>query len=258
VAVPSTSASVPVSSPQRRFHLRHLFHQAATATRSNREILLLSFINIGAAILFYLPFLLHAPSVANIPFNRQGMERIYGMWDGPVYITAAATLWDPDPHNPFYAWLGAPPSLYAARFPLYPLLIRLLSPLWGYWAASLLISVTASTAVTLLLYAFLRRFGSEPSAAFWVALVSLFWPPRGFLYRHVTMSEPLFILGVLGAAYFFKNQRYTLSGILGAAAVAARPNGFLLVAGFGVLALDPLRARARRPHSSHYVLWCRE
>ncbi|HUZ03138.1 MAG TPA: hypothetical protein VMU89_22560 [Thermomicrobiaceae bacterium] len=202
-----------------------------------RHALLLTLVSVGAAILFFLPFWLHAPSIGGVPFDHQGMERVYGMWDGPLYVTAAATLWDLNPDNPAYAWNGAKPTDYAERFPLYPLLIRGLSPVLGYWKGAVAIDVAASTGVTLVLYFLLRLLGSVPSSAFWVALASIFWPPRGFLYRDVAMSDPLFMLGLVGATYCFLRRQYVFAGLLGAVAVASRPNGFEVVAGFGLLAL---------------------
>lgn len=225
------------------------------STLERREMGLLAVISVGAALVYYLPFLLHAPSIGGIPFNQQGMDRVYGMWDGPLWVTAAATLWDPNPHNPIYGWIGLQPHDYAERFPMFPLAIRLLVPLFGYWKGAVILNVAASTAVTLVLYLFLRRFGrlqadesagARWSPAFWIAFVLIFWPPRGFLYRYVPMAEPLFILGVLAAAYFFKSRRYTLCGLFGAMAVAARPNGFLVMAGFGLLGLGTLVSLVRQ------------
>lgn len=223
--------------------------------RERREVGILALVSIGAGILYYLPFILRLPSFGGIPFQGGSMDRVYGMWDGPLWITASATLWDPNPHNPLYGWIGQAPSTYAERFPLFPLLVHALSPVLGYWKGGLFVNILTSTGVTLLLYVFVRRFGqralnSEPiwSTAFWVALVSIFWPPRGFLYRYVLMSEPLFILGILGAAYFYKARRYTLCGLLGMVAVAARPNGFLVVAVFGLLAVVRIAAAPRAQH----------
>lgn len=246
MAAPSTGERpLLAADPHRPVGERH-----AAWRRPAVEVRLLAVASLVAAALFYLPFALRAPSLGGIPFDGQGMERIHRTWDGPLYVTAAATLWDPDPRNPLYAWLGAPPRDYAERFPLYPLLIRLFSPVWGYWASALLINLAASTSVTLGLYAFLRRFGAVPDAAFWVALISIFWPPRQFLYRYVAMTEPLFVLGLLGAAFALKTGRYLACGLFGAVAVAARPNGFLVVAGFGLIALvclaDSLRRRQPR------------
>jgi hypothetical protein len=237
VVAPAEAPSLPTAAP---------ISTPLPAAAVRRDVRVLTLVSAAAAILYYLPFWLHTPSFGGIPFRQQGMDRVYGMWDGPLWVTAAATLWDPNPHNPSYAWMELRPSDYAERFPAFPLAIRLLSPVFGYWKGALIINLAASTAVTLLLYAFLRRFGtaqseerpgSRWSPAFWVALVLIFWPPRGFLYRYVPMSEPLFILSVLAAAYFFKTRRYTLCGICGAVGVATRPNGCLLIIGFGLLAL---------------------
>jgi hypothetical protein len=207
-------------------------------------------VSLIAAALFYLPFLVHAQSWAGIPFGGAGMERVYGMWDGPAYVTAAATLWDPNPENPVYGWFSAPPSDYTERFPLYPTTIRLLAPILGYWRGALIINLVASTAGTVLLYVFLRRWGPVRSAAFWLAFVAIFLPPRAFLYRYVGMSEPLFGLSLLAAAHAWKSERFALCGLAGAAAVAARPNGFLVAVGFGLLALGRGLAalRSRRWH----------
>ncbi len=202
-----------------------------------RDLLLLSTISLFAALVFFLPFWLRLPSWGGIPFSQQDMKPVYGMWDAPFYVTVAASLYDPDPANPAYAWLSDQPSDYAERFPLYPLAIRLLSPIAGLWNSGLVVNILASTAITLLLYMFLRRFGALTGAAFPIAAISIFWPPRGFLYRYVTMADPMFILGLLGAAYFFKRSRFVLSGLFGAMAVASRPNSFLVVGAFALIAI---------------------
>lgn len=214
--------------------------RAANSSKTRQDLLLLTLISLAAAAIFYVPFWFRAPSIGGVPFDHQGMARVYGMWDGPLYVTSAATLWDLNPHNPLYGWIGLPPKDYAERFPLYPLMIRTLAPALGYWASGLIINVAVSTAVTLLIYLLLCDFSLVPGAAFWVALASIFWPPRGFLYRYVAMSDPLFILGTVGAAYGFASRRYWLAGLFGLIAVAARPNGFLLVAAIGLLALTQL------------------
>lgn len=215
-----------------------------TSTRTFRETRLLALISLGAAALYYLPFWLRLPSIGGIPFQKQGMDAIYGMWDGPLWITAAGTLWDPNRHNPIY--LGLKPSELAERSPLFPLAVHAVSPVLGYWAGALVINVLASTAVTLLLYLFLRRYGTLPNAAFWAALISIFWPPRGFLYRYVIMSEPLFILSTLAAVYCYRRRRYDLCGVCGALAVAARPNGFLVALAFGLIAAGTVLSLRRQ------------
>lgn len=76
--------------------------------RALRDSLLLCAISITASLIFYLPFWLTVPSMAGIKFDERGIETVHKAWDGPVYTTVAATLWDRDPDNPAYDWIREP------------------------------------------------------------------------------------------------------------------------------------------------------
>lgn len=212
-----------------------------------RDVLVLVAVSLGAALAFYLPYVLGAPVIDGYPLFHRGMNSLYGMWDGPLYVTAAATLWDTNPANPLFGWYWLNPRDYAERFPLYPLTIRLLSPVLGYWNGSLFVNVVASTAASVLIYFLVRRFGSKDASPLWVAIAAMFWPPRAFLYRYTPLAEPLTLVGVVGTVYFFRSERFWLAGLFGLLFTTARPSSPVLVAGFGILALARLwRAPAGR------------
>ena len=145
-----------------------------------------------------------------------------------------------DPANPLYAWHWLAPRDYAERFPLFPLAIRALSPVLGYWNGALAVNLVASTLASVLLYFLIRRFGSKDASPAWVAVAAGFWPPRAFLYRYTPLAEPLTLVGLIGAVYFYRSGRYWLAGLCGIVLAAARPSSPVFVAGFGILALARL------------------
>ncbi len=215
-------------------------------TRSFKESSGLCVISIMASLIFYLPFWLEIPTTAGIKFEERGIDAVYKAWDGPVYVTVAATLWDRDPDHPAYGWIDWTPEEYADRLPVYPLLIRAFSTLFGYWTSALLIAVIASAAGTVLFYRFLRRYSAVPNVAFWIAAASVFWPARGFFYRNLAMTEPLFILWLMAAILCYRASRYTACGLFGALAMLTRPTGTLIIAAFGLLAIVQIVTAPRR------------
>lgn len=210
------------------------------------ESVLLCLISVSASLIFYLPFWLEIDSTAGIKFDERGIETVHKAWDGPVYVTVAATLWDRNPDHPAYDWISWTPKEYADRLPLYPLAIRALSPVLGYWTGALVIAVLASAAGTVLFYCFLRRYSRVPEFALWISIASIFWPVRGFFYRNLAMTEPLFVLWLLAAVLCYRASRYAACGLFGALAMLTRPTGALVVAAFGLLAIAQVVTAPRK------------
>jgi hypothetical protein len=119
-------------------------------------------------------------------------------------------------------------SLAATRFfPLYPLLIHLLSPLTVLPAiAGVAISLGAMLAALVLIHRLTALELGERSASLTTTLVA-FGPLS--LYLSAVYSEGLLLALSAGTLYSARRGRWALAGVLGALAALTRVTGFLLV-----------------------------
>jgi Mannosyltransferase (PIG-V) len=116
----------------------------------------------------------------------------------------------------------------AAFFPLYPLLIRAVSPVLGGHplAAAYLISHLAAFGSMVLLYVLTASEWDERVARRTVVYLAVF-PTSFFLLA--PYSESLYLLGVLACLWAARRGRWAVAGLAGAAAAATRNLGVLLL-----------------------------
>lgn len=166
---------------------------------------------------------------------RPGFDVVYRHWDGPPYVVVAKSLYDPlDEVWRHYGrrygqnW-GA--EDHAAHLILYPLSVRAMAPIAGYWNALLLATFLYTTAALWVLYCLFRDFGlvSQP---LWAALAFVVFPPRWLLVHSIGASEPAFLLFLLGAVYCYRRRWLWAVGLLGALAGVTRIYGILLLPAF--------------------------
>lgn len=162
------------------------------------------------------------------PFILKGeMSTVYKHFDGPLYIIAAKSAYDPAiiqtldrdavlPHNPIY---------FAAHLPLYPFFIRALSSI-GYLKSMLAVTFLASVGLAWTFYAVIKKLNITKQPLILTA-VFLFLP-RFLVVRSVGSPEPLFMLLILGSLYFFEKKQYLLAGLLGGLSVMTKTPGILL------------------------------
>jgi hypothetical protein len=172
-----------------------------------------------------------------MPFWKD-MSRVYRFWDGPQYLATAHDLYAHRPGNPL--------PVDASKAPLYPLAIRLLSPI-GWERAMLAVVVLASIASVLLFYRLARDVWKVRSPAF-LSLVFLFFPPRWLLYRSVPASEPLFLALVLASLWYFEKSRVGRASVLAGLASVTRLSGLMILPAYAVLLL-----RRRRDRSIYWL-----
>lgn len=112
-------------------------------------------------------------------------------------------------------------------YPLYPLLIRLLSLLTGNPALSgCIISQVSFAAASILLYELLLLDGDEKKAWNGVLLLSLY--PFSMFVMGV-FTEGLFLLLTIGCLYALRKENYIATGIIGFFAALTRTQGMLLI-----------------------------
>jgi hypothetical protein len=140
----------------------------------------------------------------------------------------------------------------AAFFPLYPLLIRILSPLLGGHplAAALLISHAAFLGALVVFYLLTESEYDEATARRAVLYLAVF--PTVFFFL-APYSESLFLLLAVSSLAAARRGRWALAGIAGALASATRSVGILLPLPLGVEAIQ--RWRERREGLIGPLLW---
>jgi hypothetical protein len=143
----------------------------------------------------------------------------------------------------------------AAFFPLYPLLIRGLSPVLGGHplAAALLISHLAAYGSMVMLYLLTAsELGDEGVARRAVVYLAVF-PTSFFLVA--PYSESVFLLLVLVCLWAARRRRWAVAGVAGALAAATRNLGVLLVLPLAVEAVHQYRERRRGRGLATSLLW---
>jgi Gpi18-like mannosyltransferase len=154
----------------------------------------------------------HWPFIA--PENPPGL---WLRWDANFYLTIARDGY-------------APHANMCGFFPLYPLLIALLSAVAGCGAAlsAMLIAQLSYLAAILGFYKLARLVHDEHSYAMWCVAFLVLFPSAFFFYA--LYAEALYLACAVWGVYFILRQRphYAGSGILLALASLARPVGWLL------------------------------
>src|SRR5262249_13111471 len=128
-------------------------------------------------------------------------------WDGPPYLYVAKTLYQVPEDHPFVPY-DLPRAYFANHLPLYPLLVRALTPLalGSYPAALLLATLATSVAAAVLFYELLVRWQLVASPL-WTAPLFCVLPPRWVIYHAVGATEPLFFCCVFAAFLALRAER---------------------------------------------------
>jgi hypothetical protein len=112
-------------------------------------------------------------------------------------------------------------------FPLYPMLVRLGTPLFGNAIlAGITISVGSMVLALMLLYRLALLDLGEPGARMTVMLVAVF--PTS-LFLSAVYPTSLFLLLTIAAIYAARREQWALAGLCGGLAAGTRSNGVLLV-----------------------------
>jgi len=200
-----------------------------------KELVLLALVTIFSTLLVWLPFGAFG--------KADGMLSVFANYDGPNYIIAAKTLYNPEKIKAAFS-MPLPVEYYPAHLPAYPLLVKFfdlfLPGTWAMLILTLLTTILAVWAFYLLVFKF--KLSKSP---FWLCLVFLFLPARWLVTRSVGSPEPLFLFAVLASIYFFKSAfekkeenifspfksvtfDFFLAGLFGALAQVTKTPGILL------------------------------
>ncbi len=186
-------------------------------------ILLLAII---PTILIWLPFFLRLDHFANIPLAKNGMATIVANYDGPIYLIVAKTLYNLPQIAQNYQF-PLPLEYYAAHFPLFPVLIKLFSPIFGYPYSMLFLTVTSSFLALFFFHKLISKY-VKPQDALWITFVFALFPGRWLIVRSVGSPEPLFIAAIIASVYYFTQKKYLFAAFWGVVAQLTKSPAILL------------------------------
>lgn len=205
-------------------------------SKTLRDFLIILVAVIVPVLLIWLPFFLRLPSLWGIKLPQNGMETVISNFDGPYYIVVAKSFYNHQTLANFEFPL--PREYYAAHFPGFPIIIKALSPIFGYPWAMMMATLITSVIALWFFYLLLKqlKFGNS---ALWITLFFAVFPARWLIVRSIGSPEPLFIAGVLASFYFFLREKFWLAGIAGAVAMATKSPGILLFAALFLSIVGP-------------------
>jgi len=189
----------------------------------------------------WFPFLFRIPSWFGLKIENSNFQYIYKQYDGPLYIIPAKTFYNPKEISKINrdSSLSQDSTYFTAHLPLYPLSIRLISPIFGYLKGMLVVNLFFSGALACLFYYVITRFKLTKNP---LLLSSIFlFLPRFLVVRSAGAPESLFIFLVLLSLFFFESKRFVLSGIAGALSVMTKTPGILLFVAYSLVWIENIR-----------------
>lgn len=189
-----------------------------------------------STFVLWLPFLTRLNSWTGFHNQNLDFHYIYKHYDGPLYIIAAKSLYDPKIIDNLRKENIPDSKYFAAHLPLYPLLIRIFAPLTGYLKSMVGVNLLATLSLALFLLYFLKKLKLSEKPMLVVA-VFLFLP-RFLVVRGIGAPESLFMLLILLSIFFFEKKNYLLAGLFGGLAVMTKTPAILLLPVFSLTILE--------------------
>lgn len=204
-----------------------------------KHILFFLALTLIPVILVWLPFLAGFEKFWGIPLPQKGFGTIAANFDGPYYIVVAKSLYNPEYIQANYSF-PLPAIYYAAHYPLYPLLIRLIAylPQVNYIYAMILATILTTILAFWSFYKLVCLAGLKKEAM-WLTLVFAIFPARWLIVRSIGSPEPLFLFLIMSSIYFFIKKKYWAAGIFGVMAQLTKPPGILLFFAYLIALIAP-------------------
>lgn len=185
-----------------------------------KKIILLWLIALGSTILVWLPLL-----------TQSKMRLVFANYDGPNYLVVAKCWYQKDCIAKNFS-LPLPLEYYPAHFPGYPALIWIFDQFLPGWWAMIGANLLGTIIMVAVFYLLLKQL--KINNPFWLTILLLFLPARMLVLRSVGAPETLFIATLLFSIYFFRQQKYLISGLFLAAAQATKTPAILLFISYGI------------------------
>jgi len=202
-----------------------------------KNLALIAMFSLVPTFLIWLPFVARVNTFWGIPLPQNGLATIVANYDGPLYLVAAKTMYNKTAIELSFQF-PLPTEYYAAHFPLFPVLIRLIGTITNYPYAMLLVTLASGVLATYFFFKLISQFTEGKNALFLTFLFSVF-PARWLVVRSVGSADPLFVASIIASLYYFKNKKFWSAGIWGAVAQLTKSPGILLFISYFIYLLIP-------------------
>lgn len=206
--------------------------------------IILSLVTILLSIGVWFAFYLNIPGKLSFPSTT--LETIFANYDGPNYMVIAKCGYQKDCIGPRFS-LPLPLEYYPAHLPGFPLLIKYLSFYVSTPKAMLLATLFGSLLLTLVTFSFFKLFLGH-RVAFWLTLVSVFFPARLFVLRFVGAPEVWFIGFILLSVICYYRRQIWFSAVFASLALLFKSPGILLFIVYSYLAIRSKKAATFLPY----------
>ena len=192
--------------------------------RDIKPILLIFTLSIFSSLLIVFYFNYFPPKNLEVGVPHGSNEVVERNFDGPLYIVIAKTFYNPSQLKDIN-FNSLKPIYYANHFPLYPILIRLLTFITNnYFRSMILLTWLISAFYSIMFYLFLKKFNLSKNPLS-LTLISLFIPARWLALRTVGGVEPIFLFILLFILWFYFEKKYLISSMFGFLLVLVKPHG---------------------------------
>ncbi len=205
--------------------------------RTLKSLLPILLLTLIPTLLIWTPFFARMNQFWTIPLPLQGMATIVANFDGPLYIVAGKTMYNPELIGKNYQF-PLTNEYYSAHFPLFPMLIKSFAPVFGHPYAMLFVTV-ASSFLALLFFNKHARLYLNETDSLWLTTIFAVFPARWLIVRSVGSPEPFFIAAILASTYYFGKKKYLYAGLWGALAQMTKSPAILLFGAYILQILTP-------------------
>lgn len=191
-----------------------------------KKLIPLILLTIVPTFFIWMPFFARFEKFWNIPLPDGGMATVVSNFDGPLYMVAEKTLYNPELIAKNFQF-PLTNEYYYAHFPMFPIFIKIFSPIFGSPYSMLFVTISSSLLALFFFYKHARRFLNN-NDSLWLTFVFAIFPARWLIVRSVGSAEPFFIAAILASTFFFGKKKYWLAGMWGMLAQMTKSPAILL------------------------------
>lgn len=202
-----------------------------------------------STLILWSPFLFRFDAWMGLKIDKPGFDNIYKQYDGPLYVIAAKSLYDPAkidiPGKGLVISLPLSSGYFAAHLPFYPVLIRVFREIGviggllgegGYLKSMISVNLLSTIILACFFFFFVKNLKLAKNP---LLLTSVFlFIPRFLVVRSAGAPESLFLLFILISIFFFEKDKLFLSGLLGGLAAMTKSPGVLLFFAYALVFLE--------------------